>query len=238
MESWTGRYVQQNSLLVVRSAEFGFVVEDLGTRVKVCWRNFGNGEAHERTMEKMNLTISDNPSWDIKTLVEQKQLDRIAREAKAIETRIAEALTFRFPHDETRFQEVKIYGRYESPRLRDRFDELNSQCFNSELPSMKIFRVQRIETDLVGSDNFVFGRNLFPHVGGLFVPQPYSPFGEAFICMKEDVPRQYEGYALLHEMTHARVYSQDKKHGRVYLDELTKALGANEWEVLGCKDKY
>lgn len=62
--------------------------------------------------------------------------------------------------------------------------------------------------------------------------------GEAFICMKEDVPRQYEGYALLHEMTHARVYSQDKKHGRVYLDQLTKALDANEWEVLGCKDKY
>ncbi len=235
MESWTGRYVQQKSSLI---KDFGFVVEDLDSKVKVCWRNVGNGEADEKTMEKVNLTICDNPSWDIKTWVEQKQLDRIAREAKARETRIAGSLMFRLPHDETRFQEVKVYGRYESPHLRDRFDQLNSQCFNSGLQSIKVFRVQRIEIDLVGNDNFVFARNLFPHVGGLFVPQQHSPFGEAFICMKEDLPGQYEGYALLHEMTHAAVYSQDKKHGRIYLDELTRALEANGWEVLGCKDSY
>jgi hypothetical protein len=172
MESWTGRYVQQKPSL---TGEFGFVVEDFDTGVKVCWRNIANGEADEKMMDKVNLTICDNPSWNIKTWVEQKKLDRVAREAKVRETRIAEGVTFRLPHDETRFQEVKIYGRYESPRLRDRFDELNSQCFNSELPSMKIFRVQQIEIDLVGTDNFVFGRNLFPDVGGLFVPHSHSP---------------------------------------------------------------
>jgi len=235
MESWIGRYVQQQSSLI---KDFGFVVEDFGGEVKVYWRDIGTGDAEERVVEKVNLTVSENPSWEITTWVQQKKLDRIAREDKARETRIAEALTVRLPHDNTRFQEVKIYGRYESPRLRDRFDALNSQGFKTELPSMKVFRVQRIEIDLVDNDNFVFGRNLFPHVGGLFVPQEHSPSGEAFICMKDDVPSDYEGYVLLHEMTHARVYSQDKKHGRVYLDELTRALDANGWEVLGCKDNY
>jgi hypothetical protein len=235
MESWTGRYVQQNSSFV---AEFGFVVEDLDTKVKVYWRDIGTGGVEERLIEKVNLTVADNPSWEIKTWVEHAQLDKIARESKAREARIAEALTFKLPHDETRFQEVKIYGRYESPRLRDRFRELNAQCFALELPNMKIFRVERIEIDLVGDDKFVFAENLFPHAGGLFVPALHSPFDEAFICMKEDTPREYEGYVLLHEMTHARVYSQDKKHGRVYLDELTRTLSLNGWEVLGCKDKY
>jgi len=235
MESWTGRYVQRKSSFMM---DFGFVVEDLDTKVKVCWRNIGSGEVDLRTVEKIDLTVSGNPSWDIKAWVEQKKLDKLAREAKAKETRIAEAVTFRLPHDDTRFQEVKLYGRYESPHLRDRFDQLNSQCFNSGLESIKVFSVQRIEIDLVGSDNFVFASNLFPDVGGLFVPQPHSPFGEAFICMKDDVPDQYEGYVLLHEMTHAAVYSQEKKHGRVYLDELRRALEANGWEVLGCKDSY
>lgn len=74
MESWTGRYVQQESSLI---KDFGFVVEDLDSKVKVFWRNVGNGEADEETMEKVNLTICDNHSWDIKTWVEQKQPDRI-----------------------------------------------------------------------------------------------------------------------------------------------------------------
>jgi hypothetical protein len=237
MESWTGRYVQQQSSLIVRSIEFGFVVEDLDTRVKVYWRNIYEGQANEKTMEKADLTIADTPSWDFKNWVETKGLDKIAREAKAKESRIAGPLTFTIPHDETRLQEVRIYGRYVSPRLCDRFDELNTQCFNSELPSIKIFRVKQIEGDLVDGGSVVV-KNLVVDAGGLFVPAEHSPFGESFICLKEDTPAQYEDYALLHEMTHAKVHPADKKHGTAYLDELTRALNANGWEVLGCKDRY
>jgi hypothetical protein len=234
MESWTGRYVQQQSSFL---KDFGFVVEDFGSNVKVYWRNIGNGEPDEKAMEKASLTISDNPPWDIKTWVETHKFDKKAAEAKAKESRTTEALIVKLPHDETRIQEIRIHEWYESPRLRDRFDELNAQCFSSELPRMKTLLVKQIEGDLVDGTSIVV-KNLVADAGGLFVPQEHSPLREAFICMREDTPDEYEGYVLLHEMTHARVYPGEKKHGKPYIDELTRALGLNGWEVLGCKDKY
>ena len=57
MESWIGRYVQQQSSLI---KDFGFVVEDFGGEVKVYWRDIGTGDAEERVVEKVNLTVSDS----------------------------------------------------------------------------------------------------------------------------------------------------------------------------------
>src|SRR5579864_3782882 len=97
----------------------------------------------------MTLHGNSKTGWKL------NKFDKIAAEAKARESRVTEALTVKIPHDETRIQEIRIHEWYESPRLRDRFDELNAQCFNSELPRMKIFLVKRIEGDLVDGTSIV-----------------------------------------------------------------------------------